>query len=211
MSALTTHFSDHDLAHLGEGIRRFIRLMGLIHDPDPRVWGKWLADEDDLKLALRSVARAFEASQPMVGKRKYQGIDYDAPKLVLKDITSYMLVGDTDSESALLRRRNQPMYYLVIEPLVQLFYKVGDHQAMIDNASAICNAVAEMVDAETDYGSYDDALVARFQVQQIIQARDAERTAERESKRKRRKRDPTLELLAAFGVDGSEELDESLI
>lgn len=209
MPTLATFFTEQDLTPIRDGIRRFIRLMGLIHDPNPLVWGKWLADEGDLKAALRSVADAFKASQPMVGKRKYQGIDYDAPKQVLKDVTSYLLTGDTDGETATLRKRNQPMYYLVIEPLTQLFYKVGDHQAMIDNADMICEAIATMVDAEDDYGTYDDALVAQFQVRQIIQARDEIRIAERESKRKRRRKDPMLELLAAFGADGAEEPDEA--
>lgn len=207
MSFLTTTYTEDQLQPIRAGIRTFIRLQGLIHDPNPLVWSKWLADESDLKMELRSVADAFKKTQPMVGKRKYQGVDFDAPKEVSKDMMVFLTMGLDGNDSATLRKRNLPMYHLVIEPVIQLFYQFT-HQEMIDNADTIINGVYELIDESTDYGSYDDALVAQAQVQAMVREREDARKAAAEAKRKKRRRDPLIEMLEAFGAGAAKEEDE---
>lgn len=207
MTFLTTHFSDAELAPVKEGIRKFVRLLGLIHDPDPLVWNKWFTDEGDLKAALRSVADAMKATAHMISKRKYQGVDYDPPREVSKDMHTFLLSGETDGEIATLRKRNLPMMLLVIEPVIQLFYKF-DHEQMIAVADQLVGDVMTMIDESDAYGTYDDALVARAQVQQLIRQRDELRKAATEVKRKRsRRRDPLLDLLESYSAVEDEEAE----
>jgi Arc/MetJ family transcription regulator len=204
MLFLTKHFTEQELSPIREGVRRFIRLTGLIHDPSPLVWNKWFTDEGDLKGALETIAYTMKATHTMVGKRKYQGADFDAPREVTKDLTTFLLSGENEGEEALNRKRYQPMLYLVIEPVIQLFYKF-DHPTMIAVADQLITDVISLVDNTTDYGTYDDALVARAQVQQLIRQRDEARKAAVEAKRKRsRRRDPLIDLLASFGPDAEE-------
>jgi Arc/MetJ family transcription regulator len=206
MTFLTKHFTEQELAVVREGVRKFIRLTGLIHDSSPLVWNKWFTDEGDLKASLRSIADAIKATHTMVGKRKYQGVDFDAPREVTKDMHTFLLSGADDGEVALQRKRHMPMMILVIEPVVQLFYKF-DHPTMIAIADELIADVIAMVDETTDYGTYDDALVAQAQVQSLVRQRDEARKAAAEAKRKRsRRRDPLLDMLAAFGTP-EEEVD----
>lgn len=210
MTFLTTHFTDAELAPIKEGVRKFIRLLGLIHDPDPLVWNKWFTDEGDLKAALRSVAESMKATAHMIGKRKYQGVDYDAPREVTKDMHTFLLSGETDGEVATLRKRNLPMMILVIEPVIQLFYKF-DHEQMIAVADELVGDVMTMIDESDAYSTYDDAIVARAQVQQLIRQRDDARKAALEAKRKRsRRRDPLLDLLESYTTVEVEDEEEGV-
>ena len=205
---LTNHFTTEELQPIKDGIRRYIRLMGLIYDPNPLVWNKWLTDESDLKAALRSVADAFKASATMLGKRKYIGMDFDAPREVKKDLTTFLTTGKDCGETATLQKRNLPMFYLVVEPVINLFYKF-DHATMIAIADELTDDVCKMVDACTEYGTYDDALIAQHQVREMIRAREEVRKAELEKKRKRKKsRDPVAELFASLGLDVEDTLAE---
>lgn len=198
MTDLTTRFSEPELATVREGVRKFIRLTGLIHDPSELVWMKWFTDEGDAKAALESVATAMKATHTMVGKRKYQGQDFDAVREVTKDLNVFLTLGMDDSESALLRKRNLPLLLLVVEPTIQLFKKFS-HTEMIELADEITQGVASLIDTSDAYGTYDDALVAQHQVKAIIHAREEARKAEAAAKRGKRRgrRDPLLELLAA--------------
>lgn len=209
MSILTTLFTHDDLKLVHEGIRKFIRLQGLIYDPTPQVWDNWLADEGDLKAALRSVADAFKATEPMVGKRKYVGIDYQAPKSVKTDLYSF-LTTDSVGPSITLQKRNMPMYLLVVEPVIDLFAKLS-HRQMIDSADAIIDDVCALIDNSTAYGTYDDGLVARHQVSEMMRIRREKRKEELASKSRRRKaRDPMAELFASLGLDQHEDPNDDV-
>lgn len=211
---LTEHFTTEELTALNEGIRRYIRLMGLIYDPSPLVWNKWFTDESDAKAALRSIADAMKGTEPMIGTRKYQGVDYDAPREVYKLMMTYLTLGLNEGETALLKKRNLPMIVLIVEPTIALFNKF-DHATMIAHADALVEDVCTLIDQCTDYGTYDDALVAQHQVYTILNAREAERKAIAEAKNRRRRkaRDPVAELMATLGLDlddSGESEDESL-
>lgn len=202
-------FTEQQLAPVFDGIHKFIRLQGLIYDPNPLVWNKWLADESDLKSALRSVADAFKGTEPMIGKRKYVGIDYDAPKSVKRDLMNFLTTTDDGNPSATMQKRNLPMYLLVVESVINLFYTF-DHRGMIDNADRVICEVCKHVDETTSYGTYDDALVAQHQVREMMRACEEARKEELARKSKRRKaRDPVAELLASLGLD-QEEVEEDL-
>lgn len=197
MTFLSTHFSQPDLQLVVDGIRKYIRLMGLIYDPNPLIWNKWFVDENDLHSSLRSVASAMKNTKPMIGQRKYQGIDYDAPREVTKLMHAFLLSGRTDGETSTLRKQHLPMLYLVLEPTIQLFYKF-DHPTMINVADELIDDVVALLYSSTDYGTYDDALVAQSQVQAMIRAHESAKIAANAKRTKRPRRDPLMSLLASL-------------
>lgn len=202
MSVLPILFTEQELAPVHNGIRTFIRLLGMIYSDDP-LQLKWLADEEDLKSALRSIAQQFKASEIMLGKRKYQGIDYDAPNEVKKDLSTFLLTGRDERDEALQRKRYLPMYHLVIVPVCDLFYKY-DHRMQIDIADKVIEELCAIIDNTDAYGTLDDALVAQAQVRQLITEKEERRKAELNARKRRKtKRDPLAEL---FGL-GEDETD----
>jgi hypothetical protein len=203
MAVLSLMFTEQELAPIRSGISTYIRLLGMFYSPDP-LQLRWITDEGDLKAALRSVADAFKSTSEMVGKQKYQDTPYNAPKEVLKLMATYLLSGLDDRDQALQRRRNLPMYHLVIEPVTQLFYKF-DHRMMIDIADAMVTELCEMVDQCTDYGTLEQALEAHQRVRGLIAAKDQAILNERSSKRKRRKpHELLLAILAEEPIDENE-------
>lgn len=196
---LTANFSDAEIDPIKEGIRKFIRLIGLFAHP---LQGKWIAEEQDLIAALETVKSAFAMSHRMLGKRKYQGLDFDAPNEVKKDMQVYLLTGITEATDATMRKTNQPMYYLVIEPVVDLFYKVGDHAKMLEVCDELVDEVIELVKACKDYGDEFDAAIVQEQVRAMHRAREEVRKEAAAKKKPRKsKRDLLIELLAGAETD----------
>lgn len=202
---LDRHFSAEQIAPIAAGIHKYIRLIGLISDPNPLEL-KWLSDEWDLHTQLETLSRAVKATEPMIGKRKYQGIDFEVTTEVKKDMQTYLMSGRTDAESALFKKRNMPMYYLVIIPVLNLF-KGMDHQKTIDIIDEVVKDVQNMIWSTESYGTHDDALVARMQVQQLIKQSEEQRLAELNA-RKRPKRKSKKELIIElFEEVATEELE----
>lgn len=200
--SLLDHFEDEDLHKVRLGIHQFTLLTGLIHDPNPLVWNKWFTDESDLKLSLNSIRDAIKATMPMLGKRKYQGVDFNVVTETKKDLWMYLMSGADAGETAGLKKRFQPMYYLVIEPVIELF-NVFSHEEAIMFADEVIDGIQEMVKTDAKYGSYQDALRVQTDVRKLIDEKDAAKKAANNSKRRRRKpqRDPLLAMLAALAVE----------
>jgi len=209
---LEQYFSSEQIDLIRDGVRKYIRLIGFIGSPN-LLELKWLADEWDLHSALETLSRAVKASHTMVGKRKYQGVDYDIAREVKKDMQTYLMSGRTEPETALLKKINQPMYYLVISPVLDLFALPFDHQTAIDIVDDVVAEVQRMIWSQEDYGDYDDALVARMQVQKLIRETEEKRLAEiNATKRKRKhKRNPIIELFAELVEEEEPELEIDLM
>jgi hypothetical protein len=209
MSSLNNHFTDADLQTVQDGINTFIRLTGLIYDPSPLVWNRWFTDESDLKAALRSVRDAFVNSKRMLGKRKYRGVDFNHVKEIKKDLTTFLTSGKDAGETAHLRKCNLPMYYLVIDPVIDLFGNF-DHEESILFAPEIIDGICKMVDDCTNYGTYEQAIEAQLQVRKLMAAREETKKQEQLSKRKKKPKaqDPFLALLASVAAEVDDDLEE---
>lgn len=204
---LNDKFTPEQLNTITVGIRKFIRLQGLIHDPDPRVWGEWLADEGDLYAALNSIRLAFKATEPMLGKRKYQGVDFDAPGSVKSDMITFLTCGEDGNKSSSLSRRNLPMYYLILDPVIELF-AAFDHPTILEIVDQVIDEIVMMVESCDEYGTYDDALVAQHQVRELIRAKEAARRAALDLKPRRKpRRDPLIDMIVN---DETAEVDSTL-
>jgi hypothetical protein len=158
-----------------DGIHKFHRLLGLIHDDKEEIWSTF-ADETDLISAVNSCNFTFNDTLYMVDKKKYQGADFDFCRQVKEDMTSILTSGRTPEESRMLRLKNLPMYYLVIQPFIDLFAEMTHVQAL----EMINPAVEELllhINANTSVSGYDDAIVAQHQVKNLIRAEEAAKAA----------------------------------
>lgn len=204
MSYIETQFTPEQLGPVRLGIRTFIRLIGMFADP---IQGKWIAEEQDLIAALQSIKTAFNDTTRMIGKRKYQGREFDPINEVKKDLMVYLLTGLSETEDAGQRRRFKPMYYLVVEPTIDLFAIYSDHQTMLQHIDCVIDDMIALVQTSVEYGTYDDALIAQEQVRVIIHQREAIRK-EQAAKRKPRKSKKELLMEILIGINDTDDIDE---
>ena len=192
---LANTFTSDQLNEIDTGIRKFINMIQLLSDP---LYGQWIGEEQDLIAALDSVNEAFMATSRMVGKRKYQGLEFDAPGEVKKDMQVFLLTGLTQATDATECRRNTYMYYLVIEPTINLFYAF-DHPAMVEHVRQVTYGVIEMVKECTEYSTRATALNTQQEVQAMIRTRNEQRKAV-SAKRKPRKTKADILMEIFVGV-----------
>ena len=167
-----------------DGIRKFLRLTALISDPREV---KWVRLEEDLVEALEVVAQTLVESARMIGKQKYRGQPFDLLEDTKKELEEYLLTGREPVHTALARKKNLMMYHLVVEPAIDSFKKYEPQ----DIAKHAEEDIKEMVEAvlETSVPShYDDALVTRAQVREMIEKRTAERKAAKPKRKPARRR-----------------------
>lgn len=188
-------------ANIAQGIKQFTLLQGLIYDPNPLVWGKWLADESDLKLALHSLADAVNRTAPMLNKRKYVGVDFDPVRQLRSDMLTYLTSGRTDDETAALRKRNLPMFYLVIVPILEQLARLSHSELLLATPNIISHTEL-LLDTEYQYGNLAQAYQVQRQIQDTIRQQDELRQQDIANRQRRRKsKDPMQALLMALGGD----------
>lgn len=203
---MSTISLDHLHQTVAPGISLFIKLQGLIHDPNPLVWSKWLADESECKEALEVVRSSVKRTATMLGKQKYQHTPYDPIRQVRSDVLSYLTTNQTGL-SATLQKRNLPVYYAVIDPLLTELSAV-DHATLVDHIDLIVDHIKTAIDSCTEYGTYQDALIAQDQIRSIIRSQEELAQQERDKKKRKKKgTDPMLALLAALDVSPDENWD----
>lgn len=201
MSYLTTE----ETKQIQYGISAFTRMIGLFADP---IRGPYIAEEQDLIAALESVKDATELSRRMLGKQKYQGIEFNVTAAILQDMRSFLMSGADEDESIALRRRNRPMYYLVIEPVVNVLAKYP-HEEVLDLAGFIVDEVIDMSRQCMDYVPHAEALLAQEEVRKYVTARESEHRLAIEAKKRRPRKSAKSALIAMLsGVDLSEDSDE---
>lgn len=202
MTALATHFTEQELQPIRNGMRTFIRLTGLIsHEFQYR----WFADEFDGVSSIKAIGRAVQMSARMLGKTKYQGQAFDAVRQIREDLAGSMLTGETETVTIANRKRYSPLFYLVIEPIVNLLGKF-DHQTLLNVYPEIIDEFAAMLEATDCYGDFDDALIAQEMTRRLI--RDREETIKASKQlRKRRKKAEKIEL--EIVEDEPEEVEET--
>lgn len=200
-----SYFTTEETVQIQRGVSLFFRMIGLFAHPKQ---GPYIAEEQDLLAALDSAKYAAELTRRMIGKQKYQGVDFNPAASIMQDMMSFLMFGATEDESVALRRRNRPMYYLVIEPVVQVLAKYP-HEEILDLAEPIIDEVIEMVRACVDYGDEADALRAQAEVRALVNERETQRREALDAKKKKPRRTARSALIAVLnGVDISGEVDD---
>lgn len=191
---LDHYFATEDIASIQRGVNTFNHMVGLLSDP---LHGRFIAEEQDLVAALNSVRDAYKASERMLGKQKYQGVPFNAAEQVMKDMTSYLLTGRQESEDAYFRKRNLPMFVLVIEPTLALMKKFN-HEEALDKIDEVIDELIDLVNESVSYTMFDGGHQARVEVQALIAARELQKKLARESKvrpKKKSLKDLFMEIL----------------
>lgn len=178
------NFSEADLNEVRAGIRVFVRLFGLESDP---IQAKYASGEMEVFDALQCIKLLMNGTKRFVGKQKHIGLTFDFVDDVKQDMAEMLLMDEDQAVTAVKRKRHLPLYHLVVDPVVEVFRKY-DHVTAIQNVDAVIDYIAQTAFVDDDYGTYDDALVAREQVRQIIREREEQTKLEIASrKRKSRK------------------------
>lgn len=187
-------FTPQELAPIQDGIRKYLRLINL---PIPEWQIRFIADESDLYLTLDSIRRSFHDTRRMLNKSMYQGRQFDPCEDVLDRQESYLLTGKTEQDTAVARRTFTVLYFVVVEPLVKLFSKY-DHATILLIVDQVIDYVKEFVASFEDYGTADDAVIAKAQTQRTIAAREEQRKIEKAARKRatRRKTKAEVENLA---------------
>lgn len=192
---LDFYFSDDEIANIQRGVDTFNKMISLLSDP---LHGRFIAEEQDLVAALESIRSAYASTERMLGTQKYQGVPYNAGEQVMKDMTSFLLTGRTESEDAYMRKRNLPMFVLVIEPTLNMMSQFN-HEDALERVDVVIDELIELVNNSLTYGTLEDAIAARADVQQLISARELQKKMIRDAKHKPKKKtmkDHLIELLA---------------
>lgn len=157
-----------NLNEVNAGLRVFTRLFGLETDP---LQAKYAASEGDVALALESVKQLMHETERFIGKSKHVGKPFDFVEDVKLDMTELLLLSDDQVQTAVKRKRNLPLYHLVVSPVVEVFRQF-DHATAVQNVDVIIDYIKETAFDEDNYGTYEDGLIAQAQVRQIIRDRE---------------------------------------
>lgn len=168
-----------DLSHIQPGINTMMQLIGLMFDP---VHEQFILDEQDIVLATSSIKQAFGLSKRMVGKQQHINVEFNYINYIKRDMLSFLTAGADDEQSRVLRKQNLPLYYMVIEPTIDVMSQ-WSHVEALANVNTVVDQVVEMIKQTTNaYGTHEQGLQARQRIQQIIVNRNAI-AASKQSKR----------------------------
>jgi len=171
----------YDYSKIENGIRAFVRLIPLRQDP---LQSRFIQDEFDLLENLDTVEQKFDDSAELFGKLKYRNINFDFCEDVLEELEELLLNHKEVRFVAALRKRNQPMYHLILTPIVELFRSKTHGQALIDVPQVLAE-IREIILTHNFDGTLDDAYVAQAIIHQEIRAKEVTRQAKITKRRKK--------------------------
>lgn len=188
-----------NLNEINAGLRVFTRLFGLETD---MLQAKYAAGENDVELALESVKQLVHETERFIGKSKHVGKRFDFVEDVKLDMTELLLLSDDPVQTAVKRKRNLPLYHLVVSPVVELFRQF-DHATAVKNVDVIIDYLIETAFDKENYGEYEDGLIAQAQVRQIVRDREELSKIEAADRKKQsRKAAKRLEAEVADSLEG---------
>lgn len=178
---LSEALNEH-LQKIAAGIHTFVKLTALREQPHEI---KYIQDEFDLLEALDITKTFLLDTSSMLGKQKYKGHPtFDFVNDVKENLEELYLTGQTPQQAAIARKKYGAMYNLVIEPTIEMM-RVFDHGQALQQADPVINQVKHLVLNNETLTNYDDAIVNREIIRNMIAAREEVR---KQSKRSRRKK-----------------------
>lgn len=158
-----------------DGLRKFVRLIPLRQDPRQK---RYIQDELDLLVVLDSVRAKFMDTAEMFGKKKYRDTPFDFCEDVREELEEWLFVprGEDLQQAAVLRKKYQPMYFLVIVPVIDMFETMKHGQALLALNEILAEVTELIMNHEYD-GTYDDALVTQAVINNEIRTKEQQRQA----------------------------------
>ena len=182
--SIPTILTNANLTEVNAGFRVFTRLFGL---DTASQQAKYSPCENDAELALDSVKQLLQETERFIGKSKHVGKPFDFVEDVKLDMNELLLMSDDPVQTAVNRKRNLPLYHLVVSPVVELFRQF-DHVTAVQNADVIIEYIKEAAFDEDNYGTDEDGLIAQLQVRRIIRDREEQTKMEAAARKKQNRK-----------------------
>lgn len=192
--------TEAEAVQLEHGVNLFVRMIGL---DQQRL--STTADEQDLIASLQSIKDSAELSRRMLGKQKYQGVNFQPCRAIKDDMETYLLNGETPQDTMTLRRRNLAMFTLVVEPTIGVLSKYS-HDEVLSNTDSVIQQITQMVYNCSAGSTYEDGIAARDEYRAMVAERTRIRDAAKRPKKKRTTTKDIVELLQEIAESG--ELDD---
>lgn len=170
-----------DFSTVETGLKKFVRLIPLRQDP---LEARFIQDEFDLLEALEVVKIKFLETAEMFGKKKYRNTPFDFIEDVKEEMEEWLLNDRDEHKAAGRRKMYQPMYHLVLTPVIDLFAN-DTHAIALRNVPMVFDQVEEMIKNHEISGTYDDAVVARTMISNEIRKKEELRKAKKNRRSKK--------------------------
>lgn len=182
-----------DYSVIEAGLKKFVRLIPLRQEPSQ---AKYIQDEFDLLEALSVVKQKFLETAEMFGKRKYKDSKtFDFVEDVREEMEEWLLNDESTVAAAVKRKKYQPMYYLVLLPVIELFAEDTHAQALRQVGEVVAHVETMILNHEIN-GHFDDAKVIQAMISKEMKAKEDARQAKRTKRKSKRDRliEEVLEL-----------------
>lgn len=180
---------------VADGLRKFLRLQSF---PLQEYQLRQNADVFDLMEALFMTREFYANTGRMIGKQMHQSTPYNPAEDVKRELEENLLIGETERETAHLRKKNLTMYHLVLEPIVDSLSGYDHALAIQESGSAIDQLIHDIATFD-NYGHEDDGLVAKHQIKAMVKQREEVRRAQKEqmkrASRRRKKDDDIVDIV----------------
>lgn len=126
----------------------------------------------DMIEALKVMHHLFEDTREMIGNPMYRGEpEFDFIHDIKQAVEHYFLVGDDSKQSALRRRKNRSMVFLMLNPLVD-FFQYTTHEEMLEQYNDIVDEAIQYIFDNNKQPSADDAFVIRHMISKDVAKRN---------------------------------------
>lgn len=190
-------------------VRNFIKLHGLKKSPHDSQYQheiRWLHDEFDAFDFIDAAAHLATKAGNLVGSKKRANSEYDYVEDVMLDVEELMVASEDQKEQALKRRKNLSTFHLVVIPFVEGLRQFESYEEAMQHLSeyvALCKE--QFVALSPNRITFEDGLIAKTIISNMIQERENARKLSRKKPRKVAKRRKREE------VDIDEDADVDLI
>lgn len=180
--------STKDFTAVEAGLKKFVRLIPLRQEP---MEAKYIQDEFDLLDALDVVRTKFLETAEMFGKKKYRNTPFNFVEDVKEEMEEWLLNGRDTTQASVRRKMYQPMYHLVLVPVIDLFAN-DTHADALRHLGTVMTDVNNIVQNHEISGTLDDAKVMQAIIHKEIRQKEELRKAR---KTRRTKKQDLFELI----------------
>lgn len=189
--------------NIQDGIRKVLRAQDV---PLQEYQQKWNADVFDILDAVDIARLCVPIVTRTVGVQLHQTNRYDFTADIKNEVEENILSHKDEKQSLLMRKMYLTPYHMIIEPMIDALGSVDQDQALIEY-NQLFDDVSHAIMTFTDYGSVDDAVVAKHQIKSMVKVREEHRRTQKINQKKaNRSRKKMLKELESLP-----EIDNSLV
>lgn len=181
--------------NINDGIRKVLRAQDI---PLQEHQQKWHADVFDILDAVDVAKMCVPIVTRTVGAQLHQTNPYNFVNDIKSEVEENILSHKDDKQALLMRKMYLTPYHMIIEPMIDALGNVGHQQALAEYEH-LFDEVTNAILTFADYGTVDDALVAKHQIKSMVKVREElrrnQKLAQKKMNRSRKKMLKELESL----------------